>query len=141
MRRTLLAALMACLLMPAVAAAQGFLARKATALEDLVLGTDESGYGMSQTEYQMQTGTAYTLKIISTGRKEYAFEAPEFFNFVWLRKIEAGGVEIKVTHVYELEFEDEGELELYFLPIRPGTYTFRARGLEDKGMVGAFVVK
>lgn len=129
------------LLLPAAAAAEGYLAVKPIALDDLVLGTEESGYGLSVEEYRLETGKAYSLKIISSGRKEYAFEAPEFFNFVWLRKIEAGDVEVKASHLYELEFEDEGEAEIYFVPIRPGTYVFRSRGLEDKGMVGRFVVK
>ncbi len=123
------------------AAAVGYLATRPIALEPLVLGTEESGYGMSMMEYQLETGKAYSLEIISTGRKEYAFEAPEFFTFIWLRKVEAGNMEIKASHVYELEFEEEAECEIFFVPIKPGTYTFRARGLEAKGMVGTFVVK
>jgi len=124
---------------PALSA--GYLATKPTKLEKLVIGTDESGYGLSVTEYQMETGKAYSLEIESTGRKEYAFEAPKFFNFVWLRKIEAGDMEIKASNLYELEFEEEAECEIFFVPIKPGTYEFRIRGLEEKGMVGKFVVK
>ena len=135
------AALAACLVWPSIAAAEGYLALKATELDDLVLGTEVSGYGMSNTEYQLETGKAYSLKIVSTGRKEYAFEAPEFFNFIWLRKVEAGDMEVKASHLYELEFETEAEAEIYFVPIKPGTYEYRARGLEHKGMVGQFVVK
>ena len=124
---------------PALSA--GYLATKPTKLEKLVIGTEESGYGFSVTEYQLETGKAYSLEIESTGRKEYAFEAPEFFTFVWLRKIEVGDMEIKASHVYELEFEEEAECEIFFVPIKPGTYQFRVRGLGEKGMVGTFVVK
>ncbi len=123
------------------AAAQGYLATRPIELEPLVLGTEESGYGLSVSEYQLETGKAYSLEIVSTGRKEYAFEAPEFFNFIWLRKIEAGNMEIKASHVYELEFEEEADCEIFFVPIKPGTYRFRARGLEEQGMVGTFVVR
>ena len=121
--------------------AKGYLARKAINLPDLKVGLGEAGYGISQKSYEMETGKAYSLKIISTGRKECAFEAPEFFNFIWLRKVEAGGIEIKATHLYELEFEDEGEAEVYFVPIKPGKYGFACRGLEAKGMTGTFSVK
>ena len=123
------------------AAAKGYLATRPEELPELVLGTDDIGYGMSQTEYRMETGKAYSLEIKSTGAKEYAFEAPEFFNFIWLRKIEAGDIEIKATHLYELEFENEGESEIFFVPIKPGKYVFRVRGLEEKGMVGYFIVE
>lgn len=131
----------ACLIFPGLVTAEGYLATRPTKLPELVLGTDDIGYGMSQKEYRLETGKAYSLEISSTGAKEYAFEAPEFFNFIWLRKIEAGDIEIKATHLYELEFENEGESEIFFVPIRPGEYVFRVRGLEDKGMVGRFIVK
>ncbi len=138
--RAILAAILA-LGLAAPAAAKGYLATRAERLPELVLGTDDIGYGMSQTEYRMETGKAYRLEIKSTGAKEYAFEAPEFFNFIWLRKIEAGGMEIKASHLYELEFENEGESEIFFVPIRPGKYVFRVRGLEEKGMIGHFIVE
>jgi len=121
--------------------AKGYLATRATKLPELVLGTDATGYEISQREYQLETGKAYRLKIRSTGAKEYAFEAPEFFKFIWLRKVEAGGLEIKASHVYELEFEDEAECEIFFVPIRPGRYKFRARGLEKQGVFGHFIVE
>ncbi len=120
---------------------KGYLATRAEKLPELVLGTDNTGYEISQKEYKLETGKAYRLKIRSTGAKEYAFEAPEFFNFIWLRKVEAGGIEIKATNVYELEFENEGEAEIFFVPIRPGKYKFRARGLEKQGVFGHFIVE
>ena len=42
-------------------------------------------------------------------------------------------MEIKASHIYELEFENEAEAEIFFVPIKPGTYTLKARGLENKG--------
>lgn len=121
--------------------AKGYLATRPQALPDLVLGTDITGYGLSQYSYELETGKAYKLKIISTGAKEYAWEAPVFFDFIWLRKVEAGGIEIKANRLTEIEFENEGEAEIFFVPIRPGTYHFRIRGLEERGMVGTFIVK
>ena len=121
--------------------AAGDLTRLGTALPDLILGNEQSDYSMSQLEYQLETGQAYQLKIIASGQKEYAFQAPEFATSIFLRKVEAGGVEIKAITLTELEFEDAGEAEIFFVPIKPGKYRFYAKGLEGKGMLGYFVVK
>lgn len=121
--------------------AAGDMTRRPIALADLVLGNDDSDYFMSQTEYQLETGQAYQLKIIASGQKEYAFQAPEFATSIYLRKVEAGGVEVKAMTLTELEFEEAGEAEIFFLPVKPGKYRFYAKGLEGKGMLGYFVVK
>ena len=121
--------------------AAGDLTRRTLAFPDLRLGNEQSDYGMSQLEYQLETGRAYQLKIIASGQKEYAFQAPEFATSIYLRKVEAGGVEIKAVTLTELEFEDAGEAEIFFVPIKPGKYRFYAKGLEGKGMLGYFVVK
>ena len=121
--------------------AAGDLTRLTTALPELRLGDDESDYSMSQQEYMLETGKAYQLKIIASGQKEYAFQAPEFATSIFLRKVEAGGVEIKAVTLTELEFEDAGEAEIFFVPIKPGKFRFYAKGLEGKGMLGHFVVK
>ena len=74
-------------LAPASALAEGYLAQKAEKLPDMVLGLGETGYGVSQKDFALVTGKAYRLKIKSTGQKECAWQAPEFVNFIWLRKI------------------------------------------------------
>jgi hypothetical protein len=126
---------------PGLARAEGDLALKPEKLADLVLGLGDAGYGVSRKDFTLSTGKAYRLKIKSTGQKPCPWEAPEFANFVWLRKIEVNNVEIKASHVYEIEMEREGEAEMFFVPIRPGDYPWRCRGLESKGMTGKFIVK
>ena len=127
--------------LPSLAGAEGYLAVKPERLPDLVLGLGETGYGVSQKDYALTTGKAYRLKLKSTGQKECAWAAPEFANYVWLRKVEVGSVEIKASHVYEIEMEREGEAELFFVPIRPGDYAWGCKGLEAKGLAGKFIVK
>jgi hypothetical protein len=133
--------LAAALALPSVAHAEGYLALKPERLPELVVGLGETGYGVSQKDYALVTGKAYRLKIKSTGQKECAWAAPEFSNYIWLRKVEVNSVEIKATNIYEIEFEKEGDAEMFFVPIRPGEYTWACRGLEGKGMTGKFVVK
>ena len=126
---------------PVLALAEGDLAVRPEKLPDLVLGLGDTGFGVSQKDFTLATGKAYRLKIKSTGAKECAWQAPQFVNVIWLRKIEVNKVEIKASHVYEIEMEREGEAEVFFVPIRPGEYAWGCSGLESKGMAGKFVVK
>ena len=126
---------------PALALAEGDLALRPEKLPDMVLGLGDAGFGVSQKDFTLSTGKAYRLKIRSTGEKECAWQAPQFTNFIWLRKVEVNKVEIKDSHVYEIEMEREGEAEIFFVPIRPGEYAWGCRGLESKGMAGRFIVK
>jgi uncharacterized cupredoxin-like copper-binding protein len=126
---------------PLLSFAEGDLALKPEKLPDMVLGLGEAGFGVSQKDFALVTGKAYRLKIKSTGEKECAWQAPQFTNFIWLRKVEVNKVEIKASHVYEIEMERAGEAEIFFVPIRPGEYAWGCRGLESKGMAGKFVVK
>lgn len=126
---------------PSLAAAEGDLALRPEKLPDMVLGLGEAGFGVSHKDFALTTGKAYRLKIKSTGQKPCAWEAPVFSNAIWLRKVEVNKVEIKASHVYEIEMEREGEAEIFFVPIRPGEFAWGCRGLESKGMAGKFIVK
>ena len=120
--------------------AKGDLAIRAKKLE-LKLGSEKSDYEMSQKEFELETGKAYRLEISSMGFKEYEIEAEDFFRNIWIRSIEIEGVEIVAPVIEEIEFEREGEIEIKFVPIRPGNYEFEIEGLQHKGMVGKFIVK
>ena len=141
--KTVLFAVALSLSLPVAGAfAKGDLAVKAQSLK-LELGSEKSDYAMSNKEFQLATGKAYRLKIISSGLKEYSFRAPEFFKNMWLRKLEVEDVEIQAPVINELSFEEyeESEAELFFAPIRTGVYEFVLKGLEERGMVGKFIVK
>ncbi len=120
--------------------AKGDLSIRAKKLE-LKLGSEKSDYEMSQKVFELETGKAYRLEISSMGFKEYELEAEDFFRNIWIRSIEIEGVEIVAPVLEEIEFEREGEIEIKFVPIRPGDYDFEIEGLQNKGMVGKFVVK
>jgi hypothetical protein len=124
---------------PAMAA--GNLAVKCDDLPKLTFGVDDTGFKVSQAEYELETGKCYKLEVASTGNKEYAIRGPAFFHNIWLRKVEAGGAEIKAHSLYELEFENEGTVEMFFVPITTGSFTLGAAGMEDKGAMATFKVK
>ena len=108
---------------------------------ELQLGSDKSDYDMSQSIFKLETGKAYRLEISSMGFKEYEFEAEDFFNNIWIRKIEIDGIEISTPFIREIEFEREGEIEINFVPIRTGEFIFEIEGLQHKGMTGVFLIE
>lgn len=140
MKRILAGALLAST-MAAPALAQGDLAVLPERLERIVVGLGDNTLGVSIREHHLETGQSYRLVIKSTGMRECAWIAPAFFKNVWLRKVEAGDVEIKAPTLFELEFEREGEAEIFFVPIRPGTYEWACAGLEERDVSGVFIVR
>jgi uncharacterized cupredoxin-like copper-binding protein len=128
-------------LLPVPTLAEGDLAVRPVKLPVLEIGLGDTGYGVSQNDFELETGKAYQLIIKSTGAKECAWRAPELANTMWMRKVEVNKVEIKASHLQEIEMERAGEAELFFVPIRPGAYEWGCAGLEDKGMGGKFIVK
>lgn len=137
--RTALAAL--AILSSGPAVAEGFLVGRLERVPDLTVGLGDAGFEWKQEPFTMETGKGYRMWIKSTGKQECAFKAPEFFDHVWFRKIEINKVELKVQNVNEIEFEREGEAELFFTPIMPGEFTWECKGLADKGMTGKITVK
>ena len=122
------------------ALARGDLATRAVRLEPLVLGNDESDFAMTQREYRLETGRYYRWTITSSGKREYNLVAPEFWRNVWIRQVQVGEIEIKTGTLEELDFDGDGSVHVFFVPVRTGTYPFRLRGLEERGMTGRIIV-
>lgn len=119
----------------------GYIAGKAEKLPDLVIGLGESGLEKEGGDYSILTGKGYSLKIKSTGKHECAIIAPAFFDNIFVRKVEINKVEVKLSGLKEIEMEDEGEAELFFVAIRPGEFTWACRNLEERGLTGKFTIK
>src|SRR5262245_23906320 len=123
------------------ASAEGYLATDLQKLPDLVFGVDQTGFAVSTPSYRLTTGKAYQLTIVSTGKREYAIHADDFFNSIWMREAEVVHAEIKANSLYEIELEREGKATLVFVPIKPGKYRIYAKGLDAKGAVASIEVK
>ena len=143
-RITLLAALAAFAVMLSGAPAQAQILDPAVhglkRLEPLVFGLDNDSTKMAPMEYRLKVGQGYRWKIKASDLTEYAFVAPAFIRNIWIRKVEVGEVEIKAVTIDELEFENGGEAELFFVAIRPGTYEYGSKGLMERGVVGKIIV-
>ena len=110
-------------------------------LEPLVLGAEDNSFHMEPKEYRLKVGQGYRWMMRAQTDFEYGVVAPQFFRNIWIRKVEVGDIEIKAATLDEIEFEDEGEAELFFVAVRPGTFEFSVRGMEDRGMVGTIIVE
>jgi hypothetical protein len=123
------------------AAARGDLATRAQRMETLVLGNDESDFWMSQKEWRLETGRYYRWRITSSGKREYNLVAPELWRNAWIRQVQVGRIEIKTGTLEELDFDGEGSVDVFFVPIRTGSFELRLRGLEARGMTGQVIVE
>ena len=116
-------------------------AHNMTRLEPLRFGSETDNSALQPKEYRLKVGQGYRWKIQATPGSEYAFIAPAFFRNIWIRKVEAGEVEIKSATLDEIEFDNGGEAELFFVAIRPGTYEYGSKGMMERGMVGKIIVE
>ena len=119
------------------------LAKGRTTLPDLVLGEENgSDYAVSQKDYELESGKAYQLDIVSKGGKEYKFFSPELFRHIWINQIVINHLEIHGPgSPHHLEWDDAGAIRLEFVVIRPGDFKWWIDGLESRGMTGTFKVK
>ncbi len=135
----LLASVYAVLFAPPEAAAEGNLARRAERLAELKI---DAASGFSIKSYRLETGKFYRLRVISDGRDEYSFRFPELSRNAWFDQIVIEDKEVKPHGgVYSLEFDDEGGIDVYFIPIRPGIYEFYVENYRESGMLGTFEVR
>jgi hypothetical protein len=126
------------LLLAESAAAQGDPTRRATRLEPLAL---RAASGFSIREYTIDTGVYYKWRITSDGLEEYKLVAPGLFRESWIDQVVIEDKEVKPYGIHAVEFDDEGEIDIWFVPIRPGSYEFYVEGLKEQGFKGTFVVK
>jgi hypothetical protein len=137
MTRLLALAASACLVAGPLLA-EGDPTRRATRLDPLVL---DAGKGFSIARYEIESGVYYRWRIRSDGREEYRLLAPGLFRESWIDRVSIDEKEVKPYGLHALEFDDAGEIDLWFVPIRPGRYDFYAEGLETQGFRGVIVVK
>ena len=114
-----------------------------TDLPELVLGDHEGNdYALSQKDIELESGKSYRLSITAKGAKEYKFFAPEFFRNTWVNQIVVNNLEIHMQGPpHHLEFDDQGTIDIEFVVMRPGEFSWFVQGLESRGMTGRFIVK
>lgn len=119
-------------------AAEGDKTRRAERIEPLVLNAST---GFSVTRYEIETGVYYRWRIESDGLEEYKLLAPGLFRESWIDQVVIEDKEVKPFGLHAVEFDDEGEIDIWFIPQRPGEYPFFVEGLDTEGFSGVFVVR
>lgn len=137
--RAIFAALMIAGAVAAPAQAEGNLAANATRLPDMLINSTDLTF--SETKFELETGKYYRWRIVHDGGEELAVVAPELFRNSWINQVIVNDLEITPYGLYSVEFDDEGTIDIWFVPVRPGEYKFWADGYEDRGLAGTFVVK
>lgn len=72
----------------------------------------------------LQSGKYYEWEITSDGSQELALAGAGFLHAIWIDEIVIEGIEIRPLGLDSLEFDEAGTVEISFLAIKPGTYTF-----------------
>jgi hypothetical protein len=112
--------------------------RRATRLATLSI-TAESGFSVKS--YDVESGTYYRWRIESDGLEEYKLVAPELFAESWIDQVVIEGREVKPSGLHAVEFDEEGAIDIWFVPVRPGTYRYYVDTLEDQGFSGEVIVR
>ena len=118
--------------------AQAGLLSGRTDLEPITLA---SGQPMTKAPYELQSGKYYRIAIKSDGSAELAVAGPEFFRNMWVNEVVINDIEVRPLGVDSIEFDDEGEATISFVPIRPGTFVLKVPGTSSDAQQAVFNVK
>lgn len=119
-------------------AAGGDPTRRAERLEPLNIDASD---GFSVKSYELETGVYYRWRIEADGLEEYKLLAPELFRESWIDQVVIEDKEVKPFGLHAVEFDDEGTIDIWFIPQRPGRYPFYVDHLRDLGFEGVVTVK
>lgn len=141
MRKFILAAIMSALALPVFAHDLGFagLLSKSNR-EELAPLTMASGKPVAEAPYNLVSGRYYKIKIIADGSAELALSGGDFFRAIWVNEIVINDIEMRPMGVHSLEFDDEGEVEMSFIAIVPGTYTLSIPGSKGDTQKAVFTI-
>ena len=126
------------ILLPGLAFAQaGLLTGGAEELPPITLA---SGQPLAEEVYNLESGSYYELAIQADGSAELAIGGADFFRNVWVNEIVINDIEVRPLGVESLEFDDEGEAVISFVPIRPGRFELRIPGTTGETQRAVFEV-
>lgn len=107
--------------------AQSGMVGKAETLPDITLS---SGAPLAEKPLELKAGTYYEITIKSDGSAEKAISGAGFFRNCWVDEIVINDIEVRPLGVDSIEFDDEGEAEISFICIKPGSFELTAPGSE-----------
>lgn len=121
------------------AIAEGNLATRATRLPAMEI--DSAELTLSVSEFELETGKYYRWRIVHDGGEEFQIVSPDLFRNSWISQVVIEDLEVKPLGLHSVEFDDEGTIDIWFVPIRPGNFDFWVPGYRERGLAGTFVVR
>lgn len=109
--------------------------------EELPPITMASGQPLAEEPYELKSGTYYDITIVSDGSAELAISGAEFFRAIWVDEVVINDLEIRPMGLSSFEFDDEGEIEMSFIAIVPGTYELRIPGTSGDTQRAVFNIR
>ena len=103
--------------------------------------TLSSGAPLVGAPIEVETGKQYKLTIVADGTAELAINGPEFFRNVWINEIVINDIEVRPLGLDSIEFDAAGEVEMTFVPIRPGTFVVKIPGTDSETQSATINVK
>jgi hypothetical protein len=98
--------------------------------------------GFSIRELILEAGRFYRLKMTSDGRDEYLVQSPDgFFRSLFIDQVVINDLEVKTATLWGLEYDDDGTIEVYFVPMRVGNFSMGIKGLELDGFTTSITVR
>ena len=103
--------------------------------------TLSSGKPLAAAEYELKSGGYYEIRIVADGTAELAISGAEFFRNIWIDEIVINDIEVRPMGIHSLEFDDEGEAEISFIAIKPGSYELRIPGTRGDSQRAVFHIR
>lgn len=101
-------------------------------------------FSYTPSELKFKVGVPYRLQILNKGKVKHYFTTEKFFKAIATRKVQSNADgEIKAPYFSALEVFPSRSLDLYFIPVRAGSYKLHCtiKGHEAKGMHGTIVIE
>ena len=100
-----------------------------------------AGEPLASEPYKLEAGKYYKLIIKSDGSREIPIVGASFFRNIWVNQVSINDIEVRPLGIDSFEFDDEGEIELTFIPIKPGTYTLGLPSAKSDRERATFIVE
>lgn len=89
----------------------------------------------------LESGKYYELEIVSDGSQELGLTGSDFFRAIWIDEVVINSLEVRPYGIDSVEFDDEGEMEIGFVAIKPGTYRLSVPGSDGDTMGVDIIIK
>ncbi|GGD39347.1 hypothetical protein GCM10012288_11750 [Malaciobacter pacificus] len=109
-----------------------------TTLEPITISV---GKELAAKPYKLEAGKYYKLVLKSDGSREVPIVGAEFFRNIWVNQVSINDIEVRPLGLDGFEFDDEGEIELTFVTIKPGTYTLGLPSAKSDRERAIFIVE